>query len=100
MEETNLVPLEVIPPGSVMSIEINTDLYIRLQQLLLEGLPHKDLEDFRSTLRLVKEDKAAEGIPYHAHTLLFLLNLVELAAKKQGVIQKKEFDLQEKKVVD
>ena len=95
-----LINLQVIPPGSEVTIKVNSDLYVRLQQCLLEGLPFKDMEDFKATLINVKDGKSSEGIAYHLHTLIFFINLIEEAAKQQGIIQDKKFDTEQKKFVD
>ena len=38
------IDMEQIPKGSEIPIIITTNMYIRIQQLLFEGLPYKDLE--------------------------------------------------------
>lgn len=98
--DQNLINLEILPKDSKVTIQISTDLYVRLQQLLLEGLPHKDLADLQNTLKLVKDNKAESGIPYHTHSLLHLLSLIETSARDAKLTQQKQFNLAEKKLVD
>ncbi len=89
------IPLKMIPPGSNITIQISSDMYVRLQQCLLEGLPYKDFEDFKVQLALVKTSPT-EGIGYHMHTLVHLINLIEAGAK--DIIQDKEFNTETGKV--
>ena len=100
MSENQNIPLEVLPPSAQMTITVSTDLYIRLQQLLLEGLPYKDISEFQDCLKKVRENTATEGLAYSAHTILYILNLIEDSAKSQGIIQKKSFDPSTQKILD
>ncbi len=95
MSETapEIIDLEILPPGSKITVTIDTDLYIRLQQLMLEGLPFNDLDHLKQCLSDVRNKKADEGITYHLHTILYLLSIIESAAKEQKVIKTKKFDL-------
>ncbi len=95
------IQLNVIPPGSVMTIEIDTDLYIRLQQLLIDGLPYKDLSHFQEILKKVHDNKADDDpLAYSAHTILWLIHLVEESARSSGIIQQKDFDPDSQKIVE
>lgn len=89
----NLIDLELIPPGIEVPVKITTDLYIRIQQCLLEGLPFKDLDHFRECLKSIQQNKTQSSpLAYHAHTLIHLLTLIEDSAKEQGLTQHKKFN--------
>ncbi len=96
----NIVPLKVIPPGSEMTITVNTDLYVRLQQLLIEGLPWKDENHFKEVLLGIQKEVPKDGLGYHCHTITYLVQAIEQAAKDKGIIQEKKFDTELMKVVD
>ena len=83
-----------------MNIEIDTDLYVRLQQCLLEGLPYKDLKHFQDCLAEVKTGETKDPLAYHVHTLLYLLEKIEASAKKAGHVSIKKFDLEKGELVD
>ena len=96
----NSIPLEVIPEQAVMNIKITTDLYVRIQQCLLQGLPYKDLDHFKTILKEIGTEKFEDPLAVHVHTLVYLLSLIESAAKDNNLIVKKTFDLDTQKMVD
>lgn len=97
--DKNIVPLKVIPPGSEMSITVNTDIYVRLQQLLIEALPYKDENHFKELLLSIQKEIPKDGLGYHMHTLVYLVQLIEQAAKDKNLVQEKKFDLETQKIV-
>lgn len=97
--DSNIVPLEVIIPGTKIPVVITTELHVRLQQLLLEGLQYKDWAHFITCLNEAKTNQCKDPLSYHLQTLLHLCSLIEDSAKTNGLIQKKDFSLEEKKIV-
>ncbi len=96
----NSLQLEVIPQDAVMTIKISTDLYVRIQQCLLQGLPYTDLEHFKKILKEIGSEKFEDPLSPHVHTLVYLLSLIESSAKDNNLIIKKNFDLDTQKMVD
>ena len=98
-----LFPLERIPPGSRMPIEITTNLFTRIQQLLFSGLPFLDKDHFERCIKEAKEldpEKILDPMSYHAQTIIFLIGLIEDAAKKQGITQMVNFNTETLKFED
>lgn len=102
MEESpkDIIELEVIPPDSKIHISLDTEIYVRIQKCLMEGLSFKDFEHFRKCVKEVIDGKLEDPLSEHAYTLLLLCNIIEEAAKKDNLVVKKKFDLKSSKIVD
>ena len=95
MAETNQNPivLDVLPGGSEVSVNIPVDIYYRLQKMIFEAFPFKDLNHFHEILAKIHAGTAdSDPLSYHLHTILWLADQIEIEAKKKGIIVKKEFD--------
>jgi len=99
-EKQEIIDVELIPQNQDFSITINTDLYARLQQLVLTGLAYKDKEHFDKCLEELRNNKIEDPIAYHMQTLIHLIAKFEEAARKENVLQKKKFSFTDNKFID
>ena len=96
----DIISLETIPKDSKISITIDTNMYLRIQKLLMEGLSYKDVAHFNSCLKQAMEMKVTDPLAEHVLTLLVLCNLVEESAKSSNIIKKTLYDIKNSKIVD
>ncbi len=100
MSENQPISLQIIEPNQSIPISVSTDLYIRIQQCLLEGFPWTDVQHFQSVLKAVKDKTTGDPLTYHTETLLVLLSLVEASAQENKLITTKSFDPLTQKITD
>ena len=82
------IDMEQIPKGSEIPIIITTNMYIRIQQLLFEGLPYKDLEHMMSCVKEAKipnHEEHKDPLTYYVQTIAYLLDLIETSSKEKGI---------------
>jgi len=99
-EKENIIELEVLPPKSKVTIVIDTDMYMRIQRCLLEGLAFKDFEHFQKCIKEITAGKLEDPVSDHAYTLMLLCNIIEESAKKDNLIKKTKFDIKNSKIVE
>jgi hypothetical protein len=98
-EPTKSFNLEVIPEGTEVSVIFTEKDYKRFTDLLLQGLPIKDMKHMATVLAEIKADKYTDPVTYHVHTVLDLLNRIEAAAKTAGKMVKKDYKVIDGKLV-
>lgn|ERR1035437_9442004 len=96
---SSLIPIDVIEDNVEVQITITNVLYKRIQALIFNGLPFKDMNHFLTTCKQItagdmKTDPLAESL----YTLLFISNLFEEGAKSQGKVVKKSYNTETKEV--
>jgi hypothetical protein len=96
----DIIELEVIPPNTKLSINIDTDMYIRIQKCLFEGLALKDFEHFQKCVKEVIAGKMEDPLSEHVYTLILLSNIIEQAAKDQSLIKKTKYDIKNSRIVE
>lgn len=100
MESTNkIIPLEVIEPGTKVTIEVTDELYTRIQNIIFHYLPFKDLDHFKQVVAQINSGKYEDKLCETLHTLLWLTNQFEDAAKSQGKLVKKNWDTEKKEII-
>lgn len=84
--------VEVFKPGSTITVELPVAYVERFNQFLLEFIPFKDEEHFKTTMEKVKDNKQDDEYSYHTTTLLSFLVLCEESARKQGLLEYVDID--------
>lgn len=86
-----MLDVRVLKEDALIKIEIPTNIYVRLQQLLLIGITFQDMESIQKTLNTIAtKDEDPDGATYHTRTLLWLLGKIEEEADKQGLMETKK----------
>lgn len=96
----DIIPLEIIEPGTKVTIEVTDEIYKRLQNIIFQYLPFKDMNHFSEVLSQINSGKYSDPICDTLHTILVLINLYETGAKDQGKIIKKSWSTTDKKIVN
>ena len=102
-EETKkrIIPVETIEDNIKITLEFDNNLHKRLQNLIFHALPFKDLDHLLKVCKQVKEeDFKSDPLADHLYTILYLIGKFEEAAKKEGKVSIKNFDLESKSVIE
>lgn len=95
-EPTTKPPIELkcIKEDATVTVDIPSALYVRLQNLLLTGIPFSSPEKMQKTLAIIKNSEDdPDPQTYHTRTILWLLSQIEQAAEKQEKFEIKKIDL-------
>lgn len=93
-DKSKTIDMKILKEGSSVNIKISYNLYSRIQNLLMVGIPFQDIESAHKVLLSVKaSDKDPDPVTYHTRTLLTLISLVEEAAEKEDKIETKTINL-------
>ena len=93
METPEYIEAKVIKQGASINISVPEALYGRIQNLLLAGIPFKDIESLQKSLQcIINKEEDPNPETYHMRTLLHLVSLIEDAAEKQGQTEIKKID--------
>lgn len=89
------IKFETLKQNVEIDVKLPSELYYRINQLILFGFPFKDKEDFAKTLEIIKNNSEDTPESYHMKTLMALQMKIEEAAREQGhieVLSKEELD--------
>lgn len=90
------INVDVIPFESKVNITMPGQFYGRLQQFLLYFSSSVPPEKLMKAMLALKEKKEPEDdFEYHIHTLTILVHDIEARAKEQGVMIKKDIEIDE-----
>jgi len=86
-EQPKVQELQIMKENGELKLTIPTIMYHRLNQLLLHGIPYKDMEELGKVIDLIKKgDTSNHPLAYHTETLLIMINYMEIAAREQSLI--------------
>lgn len=102
MEENKpeIVDVDFIPRDITVNVELNSNIHVRLQQLLLEGLPIKDKEHLDKCLKQIADEKVEDPVAYHMQTILHIIEKFEYSVYKEKMMMTKKFSFAENKFLD
>jgi len=86
--EKKITEVDVYKEGVIIDIKLPVAFVTRFNQLLLEGIPFKDVEHVAEVMGKVAKGDQDDPFAYHVTTLISFLSLVEDAAKEQGHLKK------------
>jgi len=87
------IPVDIIENGTEIQITVDNVLYQRLQAMLFHFFPIKNVQQFSELIAKINNGEAdKDPLTYHMHTILWLCNQYEDAAKAQNKITKKVYD--------
>lgn len=93
MANENLVDIRSLKEDVLVKVEIPTDIYIRLQQLLFTTPGFTTFEDATKALTAVNtKEEDDDPLIYNIRTILWLIGKIEDEADKQGLIVTKKVD--------
>ena len=85
MAESTPLEFKQMKEDASVTIEVPTVMYKRIRDLLMIGMPYKDLKSVQKILATIKNsDEDPDPITYHSRTLIWLLSKIEDAAEKEG----------------
>jgi len=94
-EKPKIQEMQVLKDHVDVKLTIPSFMYHRLNQLLLHGIPYKDMEELGKVLEMVKTGNTSEhALAYHTETLILMINYIEVAAKEQDLIAIARIDLE------
>jgi len=99
-EKKSPLQVEVFKPGTTIKIDLPVAYVERFNQFLLEFIPFKDEEHFKTTMEKINNKEQDEPFSYHTTTLLSFLVLAEESARKQGLLEHVEIDRETGKRVE
>lgn len=101
-ESQKIFDIEVFKEDIIITIEVPVAMVTRLNQLLLEFIPFKDEEHFLTTMKNIADKKFDDPFAYHTSTIMFLMNMLEDAARKQDKLQWVRYnaDTNEKEIIE
>jgi len=86
--------IEVLKDNTEVTVKMNTFLYHRLHKMITNYLPFKDLEELGKVVEIIKSNKPhPDQLSYHTETILLIMNLIEEAAKEQGLTRRAKVDM-------
>jgi hypothetical protein len=90
---SNVVEFKVLKENAVINIDIDNELYTRLQALLMVGIPFLDVESAAKVLNNIKTStEDPDMVTYHTRTILKIICMVEDNADKQGMTEFTKID--------
>ena len=95
MAETNNTPInvEVFPENTEFQITVTGDLYKRLQEMIFNAFPVKDITHLAELLDKIKKDNTADDpMAYHLHTVLWICSEMERVAKEKNILKMRKYD--------
>lgn len=96
----DIIDVTLIAKDIKVTLEMDSNMHTRLQQLLISGLSCKDSEHFRKCLKEIGENKIEDPLAYHMQTVIALLEGFELAASKQNHVITKKFSFTDNKFLE
>lgn len=102
MEENkpDIIDVELVPQNAEITFKVNSDFYVRFQQLLLTGLAYQNQEHFQKCLDEIKNNNIEDPIAYHMQTVLHIIARFEEAARKENLLIKRKFSFTDNKYLD
>jgi hypothetical protein len=91
-ENKETIKVEVFKPDTTIKLELSVNYVMRFNQFLLEFIPFKDEEHFKTTMEKVKNNQQDDEFSFHTTTLLSFLTLCENAAREQGLLDMIDID--------
>jgi hypothetical protein len=86
--------IEVIPFESKIKLEITGSFYARLQQLTIHYTSKSTKEEILEAMkRMSDKEQAKTEFEYHIQTLTSLMYEIEMAAKEQNLLEKREIEV-------
>lgn len=87
------ITYSTIPDDALVDIKVSGSFHKRLVELLAALGESVPLDEFKTILERIKENKPADTLfELNVHTILMLIYEVEVEAKKQGKISTAEVD--------
>lgn len=97
----NMIQVESIPFDAIVNIKVSGAYYATLQQIFMDLAMTRPEADFKAAMEKLKNNgKPASKYEMHLQALLALIIEVENEAKAQGLVLKKEVDMNKIKPVD
>ena len=87
------IDVKCIKENAVLTIEVPTELYYRVHNLLMAGIPFADIESMHKVLATIKNStEDPDSQTYHTRTLIWLIANMEKAAEDQNLVEVKKVD--------
>jgi len=94
------IEIKTLKEDCTIPIEISSNLYYRLQELLLVGVAFKDVDTAQKTLAIIRNsDKDPDPATYHARTIITLMALLEDSASKNDKLRTVKVDKNSGKLI-
>jgi hypothetical protein len=87
------ISIDVFPDDAEVTIKVDSDLYIRLTELLVETALAVDVKDLGEHLDQIVNKEPTNRYEYHMNTLLLLLGMIEAEIKDKKLSVKKEIEV-------
>jgi len=91
------ISVETIPHKAIIKLDMPGGFFHRLQQTLIYHSQQRTPEELVASLKkLANNEDPKDDWEYHLFTLTILINEIEKEAKKQGQIEVKDIEIEEK----
>tara|TARA_R110002126_G_scaffold79669_8_gene197697 strand:+ start:1432 stop:1779 length:348 start_codon:yes stop_codon:yes gene_type:complete len=87
-DDKKTIEVDGIPNGTLVTIEVDTNLHTRLAQLLMENALNMGTTDFAKFFDEMQSRDPKNNAEYHLYTLLMIVQLIEEQYVKTGKIIK------------
>lgn len=91
-EKKESIKVEVFKPDTTIKVDLPVNYVARFNQFLLEFIPFKDEDHFKTTMEKIKNNQQDDEFSFHTTTLLSFLTLCENSAREQGLLEYVDID--------